>query len=261
MNLKPAFSKRSRRGLFRVMAVIGALAVMAGGAVAVTGGPARAQTVPSGGPFTLTYSGGDVVATYDDAGADPAVVSNIASTAWPESVGLPANPSLSALFQATYQEYSSIAQQYSGAAAAQFTDPPTFSGGSISVASDGDEGSTVVFDIPAADVQTNSLPAWASAILGALAGAAAALIVGGVCTGVFGAPLGCESPAGDLPARHGRFVDHPGPVVDRRHDAGHPGRVRATACDRKWITTPRVTQDLYLKYDAHPATCSSCADQ
>ena len=100
--LIPALWKRSRRGLFRVVAVICALAAVTGGLAAVTStsAPARAdQTTTSGGPYAVTYSGGDVTASEDIAGVAPADVSNLLTTSWPEAVGLSAGASLTAIFK------------------------------------------------------------------------------------------------------------------------------------------------------------------
>jgi hypothetical protein len=177
----PALWKRSRRGLFRAAAVIGALAAVAGGLATVTAVPARAdQPITSDGPYAVTYSSGDLVASEDVADVAPAALNNFLSTSWPEAVGLSAGASLSSLFQATWQQYSVTWQQ--NPTAQGFPEPPAFSGGSASAVSDGDGGSTVTIDIPAADVQANaSVPGWAQGILAQMAGAAAAAAVWAIC--------------------------------------------------------------------------------
>ncbi|HUN36449.1 MAG TPA: hypothetical protein VMU95_31015, partial [Trebonia sp.] len=75
MNPMPVPWRRSRRGMRRALAVICSIAALAYGAVAVTAAPARAdQTISSGGPTTLTWPGGDMVASQDATGVSPAVM-------------------------------------------------------------------------------------------------------------------------------------------------------------------------------------------
>jgi Alpha-L-arabinofuranosidase B, catalytic/Ricin-type beta-trefoil lectin domain len=176
MNLVPAVWKQSRRAFSRAFLVISALAVLLGGLVAVPSGVASAdQTVTSGGPFTVTSPGGDMVATYDAAGIDPASASSFLNTSWPEGVGLSPGPSLSDLLQATWRANSSLEGSF-------FPDPPTFSGGSATIVSDGAGGSDITIDIPAADVQANAqLPSWARGMLSQLAGIFASIVAFGTC--------------------------------------------------------------------------------
>ena len=172
-------SKRTRlsRRLFRAIAVVGALAAVFYGVSAV---PAHAQTITSGGPYTITYPGGDLVNSVDVPGVDPTTMNNIISTNWPEFVGLSSGASPSDLFQATWQDNSSILLSFTPS---QLDQPPTFSGGSISVSSDGNGGTTATIDIPGADVQANTtLPSWLQGVLATAAGAAAGILAGGICT-------------------------------------------------------------------------------
>ena len=179
MNLVPVLWKRSRRGLFRAVAVICALAAVVGGLAVGTASPARAdQTITSGGPYAVTYSGGDLVASEDVAGVAPATLSNFLSTSWPEAVGLSSGASLSDLFQATWRTDSSTWQQ--NPSTQGFPEPPSFSGGSASAFSDGGGGSTVSIDIPAADVQAN-VPGRIQGILVQLSGALAAAAAWAIC--------------------------------------------------------------------------------
>jgi hypothetical protein len=178
----PALWKRSRRGLFHTAAVICAIAVVASGVAAVTIGPARAQTITSGGPYALSNPGGDLVSSFDVADVAPASESNFITTTWPESVGLSSGESLSALFQSTWKQYSSTWDAYSSDAAAEFPEPPSFNGGTVSVASDGAGGSTVTIDIPAADVTANAgVPSWLQGVLAGIAGFAGAAVAWGAC--------------------------------------------------------------------------------
>jgi hypothetical protein len=200
MKLMPAFWKRSRRGLYRAAAVIGAFAAVAGGLTAVTAAPARAdQTITSGGPYAVTYSGGDVVASEDVPGVAPADVSNLLTTTWPQAVGLSAGASLTAIYQATWQEFSSTWQ--ANPSAQGFPEPPDSSGGSASVSSDGSGGTTLNIDIPAATVSANiTVPLWLQTALGQAAGILAAAASLAICEptviAVGGVALGTTGPGG-----------------------------------------------------------------
>ncbi|WP_245796683.1 arabinofuranosidase catalytic domain-containing protein [Actinacidiphila alni] len=179
-----------------MVALVCALAVVATGALVATPLPARAdQTVTSGGAVTVTWPGGDMVATYDAAGVDPASAQDFVTTLWPKGVGLSPGASLSDLFQATWRSDSGIVAPY-------FPDPPTFDGGSITVASDGSGGSTITVDIPAADVQANQLPAWLRGVLAQVAGALASVTAFGLCAAALiassAAALVTTGPAGTL---------------------------------------------------------------
>jgi hypothetical protein len=66
-----------------------------------------------------------------------------------------------------------------------FPDPPTFSGGSATVASDGSGGSVITVDIPAGDVQANNLPSWLRGVLSQVAGALASVAAFGGCAAFF----------------------------------------------------------------------------
>jgi hypothetical protein len=180
MNLVSVRWKRSRRGLFRAVAVICALAAVSYGAVAVTAAPARAdQTITPGGPVTASYTSGDLVATEDVPGIAPAVISNFLATAWPEAVGLSAGASLTAIYQATWQSDSST---WTNPSTQGFPDPPNSSGGSATVTSDGSGGSTVTIDVPAATVSANiNLPDWLTGALSQMAGVAAAVVSWSIC--------------------------------------------------------------------------------
>ncbi len=161
MNLVPAAWKRARRAMFRAVVVVCSLAIVTGGMVAASVAPAHAQTVTSGGPYAITYSGGDLVASEDVAGISPSVLSGAIDTSWPKSVGLSPGASLSDLFQATWKKYSG----------ASFPQPPGFSGGSSSVTSDGTGGSTVTIDVPGADISANQgVPDWLASVLSLAAG-------------------------------------------------------------------------------------------
>jgi hypothetical protein len=166
---------------FRAVVFICAIATLSYGLVALTPAPARAQSITSGGgPVALTWPGGDLVASYDATNIAPATMTTQIDVTWPESVGLSPDPSLSALVQATWQTNSSSAP------AGEDPQPPTFSGGSISVASDGNGGSTVTFDIPAADFQANvALPGWAVGILAAMSGLITTVASMVLCTYAF----------------------------------------------------------------------------
>lgn len=169
----------SRRARFRAVAVICAFAVVIPGVVAVRAAPARAATISSasyGGPYTISYSGGDMVLSVTDDGESPTMMQNTISTYWPQAVGLSPGASLSALFQATWQVTSRATPGY--------PKPPTFSGGSISVS-----GSTITVDIPAAVVSaqfnTTAWPAWAAGILAAIVGGLTFLLTWGFCAAFF----------------------------------------------------------------------------
>ena len=200
MKLMPAFWRRSRRGLYRAVAVIGAFAAVAGGLTAVTAAPARAdQTITSGGPYAVTYSGGDVVASEDVPGVAPADVSNLLTTTWPQAVGLSAGASLTAIYRATWQEFSSTWQ--ANPSAQGFPEPPDSSGGSASVSSDGSGGTTLNIDIPAAAVSANiTVPLWLQTALGQAAGILAAAASLAICEptviAVGGVALGTTGPGG-----------------------------------------------------------------
>jgi hypothetical protein len=131
---------------------------------------------PAQGPVTVTYPGGDVVVSMDDAGADPATVMQAYSTLLPASLGIASNSSLSDLIQALYQKMSGATPGLSA--------PPAFSGGSVSVS-----GSTITIDVPAADVPVGSstLPGALAGFIGALIGAIAAVVVFTICVGALGA--------------------------------------------------------------------------
>jgi hypothetical protein len=154
-----------------------AIATAGYGAVAVTAAPAQAQSISSGaGPVTLSWPGGDLVASVDVPGVTPDVMSSDISTAWPEFVGLSPDPSPSALIQATWQHFEA------NAPAGQDPQPSSFAGGSLSATSDGNGGSTVTLDIPAGDFQANTLPAWLAGALAAAAGVVATVAAIGICT-------------------------------------------------------------------------------
>ncbi len=179
MKPKPAALKRSRRALFYAALIACVVAMLAGGLVAAPAGPARAdQAVSTGGPYAITNPGGDMVATYDAAGVNPAIASDFLTTTWPQGVGLSAGASLSSLFQATWKANSALNVSQS-----EFPDPPAFSGGSATVASDGSGGSVITFDIPAADFQNTSSPFW-NGVAAQISGAIAAVVGAGLCGGL-----------------------------------------------------------------------------
>jgi hypothetical protein len=155
-----------------------AFLMLVGGLVAAPAGQAKAdQVVSTGGPYTMTNPGGDMVATYDAAGVTPAIANAFLTTTWPNGVGLSAGASLSSLFQATWKANSTANVSQS-----EFPDPPAFSGGSATVASDGSGGSVITFDIPAADFQSTSSPFW-NGVAAQISGAVAAVVAAGICGG------------------------------------------------------------------------------
>ena len=178
-HLKPIRSGRRRSA--SVVAMACAALVIVSGLVALTPPPtAQAQAIISGGPFAVTNVGGNLAATIDLAGANPSDEQHFVSTGWPEAVGLQPNPSLSDLFQATYQHYEATYAGFSVDGATQDQQPPVFQNGSITVASDGSGGSTASVTVPAADV--SSFPGGLKGFLATLAGALSALLVTAGCS-------------------------------------------------------------------------------
>jgi hypothetical protein len=140
--------------------------------------PCKAGAAGTNQAFAATPPGGDLVSSVDVVGVAPSLMSNVVSTAWPEAVGLSPGASVSALMQATWAQ-TSIGKT-------DEPEPPTFSGGSISVSSDGAGGSTVTIDIPAGQFQANSsLPGWAIGALAGVVGIAAYLVGYGSCAVFF----------------------------------------------------------------------------
>jgi non-reducing end alpha-L-arabinofuranosidase len=113
------------------------VALPSGGA---NGGVSRAAAAAAG--VTLSWPGGDLVASVADGGLAQSTVSQYLTTDLPEAVGAQPGDSLSDLLQRTYAKLADEGNAPSSEA------PPTFSGGTLSVS-----GSTITIDIPAASVQ------------------------------------------------------------------------------------------------------------
>jgi hypothetical protein len=158
--------RRGRRVVVRALACISCVAVAAAVLVSTPTEPARAvtaatasraamattasraataaaavSTAAADGPITVTYPGGDLVASFDDGGVNPTVMSQELNVDLPQSLGAPAGASLSDLLQLTYAKTANLP------ADPATSPPPTFAGGSLAVS-----GSIVTLTIPAASL-------------------------------------------------------------------------------------------------------------
>jgi hypothetical protein len=161
-----------------------ALAVVASVALALTAAASmgQAQAATTAG-IPLTWPGGDFVATYDYTYMSPATVEDFVDNQWPETVGLSPNPSLSDLFQATWQ-------MVYGHTTTPPPQPPTFTGGTVTESADGTGGTMVTFDIPAADFQAltsipDSLNNFLIGVASGVAGGFAGIVIYGICGSKF----------------------------------------------------------------------------
>jgi len=184
---RPATWLRHRRMGFRVLAVVASVAL----AMTAAGSVRQAQAATTAG-IPITWPGGDMVASYDYAYTSPATVQDYVTNEWPAAAGLSPDPSLSDLFQATWKLVY-------GRTLTPPPQPPIFTGGSVTVSADGNGGSIVTFDIPAADFQAlegtpDSLVNFVIGVGSALAGAIGGILAFSACGGM-GFPGGNTSAA------------------------------------------------------------------
>jgi hypothetical protein len=175
---RPATWLRHRHMGFRILAVVASVAL----AMTAAGSVGQAQAATTAG-IPLTWPGGDFVATYDYSYMSLATVDDFVDNEWPKTVGLSPDPALSDLFQATWK-------MVYGHTTTPPPQPPLFTGGSVTVTSDGFVGSIVKFDIPALDFQAlagipDSLHNFLVGIASGVGGGLAGVLTYGVCGSKF----------------------------------------------------------------------------
>jgi hypothetical protein len=180
----PARRGRRWRACFRVVAACVAAALFVAG-LAAPGSVARAAPVP----VALTPTGGDFSATMPYTGVSQATASYLVSTALPQALGLPANPTPSQEMTTAYETSAGGIEAATGVT----TGPPvSFTGGSVSVTSQG-VSATVPGPVLGANDPAN--PAGPAAVTAAAAVTFAATAVGFVsCLAVVGAVTGVTAP-------------------------------------------------------------------
>jgi len=157
--------------VFRAVAVVCAIAAVIYGTVPAA--PAPAQTVPSGGPFSLNVSQNkDLVVSETIPHVSPADLRDFYNIYWPRSLGLPAGAPISDEWRTIWQKYW---QKYSNnqSQGVDFPEPPSLNGTSLSIRAASPNGSNVTVTVPSTNftsIPTAEWPQYKRNILGTLGG-------------------------------------------------------------------------------------------
>jgi hypothetical protein len=153
LTVSPSARRRGWRLCFRLVAVAVAVALCA---VAIVAAPARPALAAAINPVN---PGGALTFTLSDSTIDPAFMTKVVQNYGPSALGLPANPTASAMNAAVYKQTQSDDPQTPWAA------PPTATGSTFTTSTN---PPSLTYTAPASSVPTSNIPSGVQGPLAAL---------------------------------------------------------------------------------------------